>query len=106
MEIPQVRPAEEEHLGIMGPPLRAAVGDTLEVHVLNNLSFPINVIPGGVSYSAADAVRVAAPGKTVVYFWTVPAQVGSSLLTAFFCFHPCLIRILLSALKRSVLGSP
>ena len=27
----QQRPAEEQHLGIMGPLLRAAVGDTMEV---------------------------------------------------------------------------
>jgi hypothetical protein len=58
-----------------GPLLRAAVGDVMEVHLLNNLTFPINIVPGGVVSSAHQAVKVAGPGETVIYAWSVPAEV-------------------------------
>ncbi len=61
-------------MAVQGPLLRAAVGDILEVHLLNNLSFPINIVPGGVVSSAHQAVKVAGPGETVVYAWSVPAE--------------------------------
>ena len=43
--------------------------------MFNNLTFPINVIPGGLSYGPYDVDLQAAPGKTAIYTWTVPAQV-------------------------------
>ena len=64
-------------VAMQGPLLRAAVGDILEVHLLNNLSFPINIVPAGVVSSAHQAVKVAGPGETVVYAWSVPAEVRS-----------------------------
>jgi hypothetical protein len=69
---PQVRPAEEAHLGIMGPMMRAAVGDTIEVTLRNNLDFPINMIPEGVTYTAAQSAAVAGPAETIKYVWSVP----------------------------------
>lgn len=72
------RPAREEHLGNMGPLLRAAVGDIIEVHVLNNLTFPFNLEPAGVMASAHTAVKIVEPGKTIVYAWSVPDQAGPS----------------------------
>jgi hypothetical protein len=66
-------------VAVQGPLLRAAVGDILEVHLLNNLSFPINIVPAGVVSSAHQAVKVAGPGETVVYAWSVPAEVRSVL---------------------------
>ena len=62
-------------VAVQGPLLRAAVGDILEVHLLNNLSFPINIVPAGVVSSAHQAVKVAGPRETVVYAWSVPAEV-------------------------------
>ena len=70
-----MRPGEEQHLGILGPLMRAAVGDTMVVRVKNNLKFPINLVPGGVSHTAADAALIIAPGKLGTYTWTIPAQV-------------------------------
>ena len=59
----------------MGPLLRAVVGDIVEVHLRNNLAFPINMVPQGVTYSSHQAVKVAPPGGTIVYAWSVPEQV-------------------------------
>ena len=64
---------------VQGPLLRAAVGDIMEVHLLNNLSFPINIVPAGIVSSAHQAVKVADPGETVVYAWSVPAEVRSNM---------------------------
>lgn len=63
----------------MGPLMRAEVGDTIVVTLLNNLSFPINLVPAGLEYSATVAGLEAGPKKTVIYTWTVPEQVGSPL---------------------------
>jgi hypothetical protein len=69
-------------VAVQGPLLRAAVGDVMEVHLLNNLSFPINIVPGGVVSSAHQAVKVAGPGDTVVYAWSVPAEVRITVHTS------------------------
>ncbi|HET7479165.1 MAG TPA: multicopper oxidase domain-containing protein, partial [Rubrobacteraceae bacterium] len=84
------RPADEEYLGILGPVIRAQVGDTIKVIFKNNTSFPANLHPHGVSYKkdsegspyddgtsgsekSDDAV---APGKTHTYTWKVPERTG------------------------------
>lgn len=84
------RPPEWEHLGALGPLLRAAVGDTIVVHFKNNLDFPASVHPHGVFYDkdsegapsddatdeadrADDAVP---PGGTHTYVWPVPERAG------------------------------
>lgn len=84
------RPPEWEHLGALGPLLRAAVGDTIVVHFRNNLGFPASVHPHGVFYHkdsegapsddgsdepdrADDAVP---PGGTHTYVWPVPERAG------------------------------
>jgi FtsP/CotA-like multicopper oxidase with cupredoxin domain len=45
------RPAEWEHLGILGPLLRAVVGDTIRVVFRNRAAFPASVHPHGVFYA-------------------------------------------------------
>ena len=78
------------HLGILGPLIRAEVGDTIIVVFKNNGARPYSVHPHGVFYAknsegadyldntrgndkADDAV---APGGTYTYTWPVPERAG------------------------------
>jgi hephaestin len=86
----KARPAEWEHLGALGPLLRAAVGDTIVVHFRNNLSFPASVHPHGVFYDKASegapsddgtgaaqrADDAVPPGGSYTYVWPVPERAG------------------------------
>src|SRR5579862_3384143 len=84
------RPSEWEHLGILGPVLRAEVGDTIRVVFRNHATRPYSMHPHGVFYNkdsegagshdgtsgndkADDAV---APGQTHVYTWQIPERAG------------------------------
>lgn len=84
------RSAEWEHLGFLGPLIRAEVGDTIVVVFRNNASFPASVHPHGVLYDkrsegapssdaspAADRSDDAVPtGGTHTYVWPVPERAG------------------------------
>ncbi|MGB0034563.1 MAG: multicopper oxidase domain-containing protein, partial [Candidatus Acidiferrales bacterium] len=84
------RAPEWEHTGILGPILRAEVGDTIRVVFKNNASRPYSMHPHGVFYhkdsegalyddgtSGADKEDDAVPpGKTHVYTWKVPERAG------------------------------
>ncbi len=84
------RPLQWEHTGILGPILRAEVGDTIHVVFKNNATRPYSVHPHGVFYdkdsegalyedgtSGADKEDDAVPpGKTHVYTWKVPERAG------------------------------
>jgi manganese oxidase len=84
------RPAEWESSGILGPILRAEVGDTIRVVFKNNATHPYSMHPHGVFYkkdsegalyddgtSDSDKVDDAVPpGKTHVYIWEVPERAG------------------------------
>jgi len=79
-----------EHLGILGPLLRAGVGDTIRVVFRNDTPHPASMHPHGVFYakssegapyadstSGADKSDDAVPpGGTHVYVWPVPARAG------------------------------
>ena len=95
---------EWEHLGIMGPLLRAVVGDTIRVVFRNNATFPASMHPHGVFYLKdsegapyADGAGAeskgddgVAPGGTHVYTWPVPERAGPSHAegsTAFWMYH-------------------
>jgi hephaestin len=84
------RPAEWEHLGMLGPLMRGAVGDTFRVVFRNNVHFPASMHPHGVFYEkhsegaptadgtsgydkADDAVP---PGGTHTYIWPIPERAG------------------------------
>ncbi|HEV8356584.1 MAG TPA: multicopper oxidase domain-containing protein [Gemmatimonadales bacterium] len=84
------RPAGWEHLGILGPLLRASVGDTFRIVFRNNGTHPYSMHPHGVIYDkdsegapyadgttgkdkADDGVP---PGGTHVYLWPVPERAG------------------------------
>jgi FtsP/CotA-like multicopper oxidase with cupredoxin domain len=78
------------HLGILGPLLRAVVGDTIRVVFRNNARFPASMHPHGVFYAkdvegapyadstaGADKADDGVPtGGTHVYVWPVPDRAG------------------------------
>jgi FtsP/CotA-like multicopper oxidase with cupredoxin domain len=84
------RPPEWEHLGLLGPVIRAEVGDHIEVTLKNNTLVPLSLHPHGVFYlkasegsrypdgaSAADrAGDAVAPGQSYTYHWEVPERAG------------------------------
>ena len=89
--ISKPRSPEWEHAGILGPVLRAEVGDTLHILFKSNASRAYSMHPDGVFYDKTggqpyddgtsgwrggpedDAVP---PGKTHVYTWQVPERAG------------------------------
>lgn len=89
------RPANEEHLGILGPLIRAVPGERITVYFKNNVNFGVGLQPSGLlplprltpaadgsnaTTANWDAERAlafasaAAPGATVVYEWIVPPE--------------------------------
>ena len=83
----KMRKPEEQYLGLVGPVLRAEVGDTIKVVFKNNGSHPFSMHPHGVAYDKAsegtayggvpwDETGVVAPGKTHTYIWEVPERAG------------------------------
>ena len=75
-----------EHLGILGPMIRAEVGDTIQVVFKNNAKHPHSVHPHGVIYDKASEGAqyedgtgnkfAVAPGATHTYTWGVPERAG------------------------------
>lgn len=84
------RPPEWEHLGFLGPLIRAEVGDTIRIIFRNQTDYPASMHPHGVFYDkdsegapyqdgsgAADkADDGVAPGSGHTYIWTVPERAG------------------------------
>jgi len=84
------RPPQWEHLGILGPLIRAEVGDVIKVYFKNNTKFFCTMHPHGLFYgkdsegalygddSAAEAKKGDAvpPGQTYTYTWIVPERAG------------------------------
>jgi hypothetical protein len=81
------RPPEWEHLGMMGPLIRAEVGDTIVVHFMNKATQPYSMHPHGVSYERdsegtpyPDTSMVGSglvpPGQTHTFVWNVPERAG------------------------------
>jgi FtsP/CotA-like multicopper oxidase with cupredoxin domain len=89
-KIPKARAAEWEHLGILGPLIRAEVGDTVKVIFKNQTKIFCSMHPHGLAYSKdsegalysdgtpAPQKRggVVNPGGTYTYVWTVPERAG------------------------------
>jgi len=84
------RPARDAYLGLLGPVIRAEVGDTIKVVYRNTCGFPTSVHPHGVFYAKgsegapyADGTRGSAKaddavptGGRHVYTWKVPLRAG------------------------------
>ena len=98
------RPAGWEHLGFLGPLVRAEVGDTIQVVFRNNARFKASVHPHGVFYNkdsegalyndgtngANKADDGVATGSTHTYTWQVPERAGPAEhegSTAFWMYH-------------------
>jgi len=82
------RPASEAYLGILGPILRAEVGDTIQVVFKNMASHPYSMHPHGVLYakesegamgndgSGSHIGDAVPPGQSITYVWEVPERAG------------------------------
>ena len=84
------RAPQDAYLGLLGPILRAEVGDTITVVFKNNASRPYSMHPHGVFYEKtsegsmyADNVpddqkmgAMVPPGATFTYEWEVPERAG------------------------------
>jgi FtsP/CotA-like multicopper oxidase with cupredoxin domain len=98
------RPDAWTHLGILGPLIRAEVGDTINVVLKNNTSRPCSLHPHGVLYTKSSegaaysdgtsgsdkADDAVAPGATYTYIWSVPERAGPTEhegSSAFWVYH-------------------
>ncbi|WP_263383692.1 multicopper oxidase domain-containing protein [Granulicella arctica] len=86
----KTRPQQWEHLGLLGPLIRAEVGDTVRVTFKNNTHLSVTMHPHGLEYKkdaegalyqdgtpqSAKADDKITPGGTYVYLWTVPESSG------------------------------
>ena len=84
------RAPQDEYLGLLGPILRAEVGETIKVVFKNNASRPFSMHPHGVFYEKASEGSMYAdnvpheqkigsmvpPGATFIYQWEVPERAG------------------------------
>jgi manganese oxidase len=84
------RPPEDAYLGMLGPIIRAEVGDTIQVVFRNHGTHPYSMHPHGVLYEKASegspydhgtpdtapSGNSVAPGKTFTYTWHVPERAG------------------------------
>jgi manganese oxidase len=85
------RPPEWEHLGILGPLIRAEVGGVIHVHFKNNTRIRwVSLHPHGLQYdkpsegamytdgrtTVADVSNMVAPGGVRRYVWNVPERSG------------------------------
>jgi FtsP/CotA-like multicopper oxidase with cupredoxin domain len=90
------RAPEDDYMGILGPVIRAEVGDTIDVLFRNNTPFPASMHPHGLLYakdaegapyndgtSGEDKADDAVPtGGTVTYHWQVPERAGPGPMDA------------------------
>nr|KAF6435569.1 hephaestin [Rousettus aegyptiacus] len=78
---------EDKHLGILGPVIRAEVGDTIQVIFYNRASQAFSIQPHGVFYEkdyegtvynddSSHPGLVAKPFEKITYRWTVPPHAG------------------------------
>lgn len=76
--------SQPEWMGILGPQIRAVVGDTIKVHFLNRSDIPVSIHPHGVLYDkdneGADSKKSAGasvlPGDNFTYSWAVDTDAG------------------------------
>ncbi|XP_039096968.1 ceruloplasmin-like [Hyaena hyaena] len=82
--------AREKHLGILGPVIKAEVGQTMKITFYNNASLPLSIHPHGLRYNKSNEGSFyktpgggipppsshVNPGMTFVYTWEVPRDVG------------------------------
>ncbi|XP_053501810.1 ferroxidase HEPHL1-like isoform X1 [Ictalurus furcatus] len=69
------RQSSEKHLEILGPIIRAEVGEVLHITFLNKASRPYSIQPHGVKTSPQNPKPVL-PGNMSMYQWIVPESSG------------------------------
>jgi FtsP/CotA-like multicopper oxidase with cupredoxin domain len=88
------RPQQWEHLGILGPLIRAEVGDSIRVVFRNNTHLSVTMHPHGLAYTkdaegalyndgTAGSVKAddrVPPGGTFTYIWSVPERSGPAAM--------------------------
>ncbi|NWW93765.1 FA5V protein, partial [Rhynochetos jubatus] len=76
--------------GLLGPTLRAEVGDTLVVHLRNMADKPVSIHPQGIVYSknakgfqyddktssAEKKDEAVLPGQVYTYVWDITEEIG------------------------------
>lgn len=77
---------QDPHLGILGPAIRAVVGDTIKIHFINRTQQPVNMHPHGVLYDKdnegahyggqVSKGQHIMPGEKYTYTWEVPPRAG------------------------------
>lgn len=81
---------KKANLGLLGPIIRAEVGETIVVHFKNNTRFPASIHPHGVFYTKSsegapynDGTNASGkaddsvfPGSSYTYVWSVPKRSG------------------------------
>ncbi|KAL7871849.1 hypothetical protein SRHO_G00068320 [Serrasalmus rhombeus] len=72
-KIRKQRQTAEKHLEILGPIIRAEVGEVLQITFWNNASRPYSIQPHGLKTSTALPVL---PGNVSSYLWSVPERSG------------------------------
>uniref|UniRef100_A0A671M1R7 ferroxidase n=1 Tax=Sinocyclocheilus anshuiensis TaxID=1608454 RepID=A0A671M1R7_9TELE len=70
------RRPEEEHLEIMGPIIRAEVGEKIQVVFKNKASKPYSVHAHGVKTTSLCACVTCIIGHMTTYSWTIPKRSG------------------------------
>ncbi|RXM29458.1 Ceruloplasmin [Acipenser ruthenus] len=86
------RTEEERHLGLLGPVIKAEVGDTIHVTFLNKATHPFSIQPHGVEFNkynegafynsipgghvTPSSASHVLPGSNFTYEWTVPEDGG------------------------------
>jgi FtsP/CotA-like multicopper oxidase with cupredoxin domain len=90
----KTRPQQWEHLGILGPLIRAEVGDSIRVVFHNNTHLSVTMHPHGLAYTkdaegalyndgtegTVKADDRVAPGTTFTYIWSVPERSGPAAM--------------------------
>jgi FtsP/CotA-like multicopper oxidase with cupredoxin domain len=88
------RPQQWEHLGILGPLIRAEVGDSIRVVFRNNTHLSVTMHPHGLAYTkdaegalyndgtegSVKADDRVPPGGTFTYIWSVPERSGPAAM--------------------------
>ncbi|MDL1866621.1 copper oxidase [Betaproteobacteria bacterium PRO4] len=73
---------QPEWMGILGPTIRAVVGDTIKVHFLNKADIPLSIHPHGVMYDKDNEGADGGKGSSIpsggryTYSWTVDRDAG------------------------------
>lgn len=90
----KVRPQQWQHLGILGPLIRAEVGDSVRITFRNNTHLSLTMHPHGLAYKkdaegalyrdetegTVKADDLVPPGATYTYLWTVPERSGPAAM--------------------------